>query len=403
MTIKSFFADTVAAAMREARAQLGEEAMLLKSRRAPDESRHLGAYEVVFGVVQAAGEQASGPQDTLADVAVSNGVPSIGAAANGLHANGSAAKGAAPNGLAAAFAASESIWDIPYDSVPSGVRTAAFDRTRADALYRKLLDLEFDETLAADFAEHVQARLLAASFDASGSTAGVAVSGDTAERAISLEAERFFERETALNDAGGGIAALIGPPGGGKTSTIVRLAVAYGLAKSRRVILLAADDHRVATAAMLLHYASLLGVECHAACEPKDLAAHVERRKEGELILIDTPGFGARETEQARPLADYLARRLEIQKHLVLPATLKADDLRAAVERFEIFATDRLLFTRLDETERFGPAFSEAAASAKPVSFLASGQRVPGDITTASQFPLASLLGTREGAMASAA
>ena len=87
----------------------------------------------------------------------------------------------------------------------------------------------------------------------------------------------------------------------------------------------------------------------------------------------------------------------------MLPATLKADDLRAAVERFEIFATDRLLFTRLDETERFGPAFSEAAASAKPVSFLASGQRVPGDITTASQFPLASLLGTREGAMASAA
>ena len=113
MTIKSFFADTVAAAMREARKELGEEAMLLKSRRAPDESRHLGAYEVVFGVVQAAGEQASGPQDTLADVAVSNGVPSIGAAANGLHANGSAAKGAAPNGVAAAFAASESIWDIP--------------------------------------------------------------------------------------------------------------------------------------------------------------------------------------------------------------------------------------------------------------------------------------------------
>ena len=132
MTIKSFFADTVAAAMREARTQLGEEAMLLKSRRAPDESRHLGAYEVVFGVVQAAGEQASGPQDTLADVAVSNGVPSIGAAANGLHANGSAAKGAAPNGVAAAFAASESIWDIPvrFGSVGCAHRGVRSDARR---------------------------------------------------------------------------------------------------------------------------------------------------------------------------------------------------------------------------------------------------------------------------------
>jgi flagellar biosynthesis GTPase FlhF len=436
MTIKSFFADTVAAAMREARAQLGEEAMLLKSRRAPEESRHLGVYEVVFGVVQAPGEHAAGSEVTLATVAAasvapsngasSNGTPSNGLAAHGTGANGNGAnrngangagshgnsangnsangKGANGHGIGAARpAASESIWDVPYAAAASHPCTAAFDRTRADALYRKLLELEFDETLAADFAEHVQARLLAESFDAGGSNGALAAPGEATARAILLEAERFFERETALNDADGGVAALIGPPGGGKTSTIVRLAVGYGLAQSRRVILLAADDHRVAAAAMLQHYAALLGVECHAGCGSEELAARVERRKPGELILIDTPGFGAREIEQARPLANYLARRLEIQKHLVLPATLKADDLRAAVDRFEIFATDRLLFTRLDETERFGPAFSEAAASGKAVSFLTTGQQVPGDISAASQFQLAPLLSAREGAMASAA
>jgi flagellar biosynthesis protein FlhF len=359
MTIKSFFADTVAAAIREARGQLGEEAMLLKSRRAPDEARHLGAYEVVFGVVQSTRREA---------------------------------------------AVSESIWDVPSEAAPQPARAAALRRPRTDALYGKLLELEFDERLAADFAERVQARVLAEDFEDEESAAGLVASGeDAVERAISLEAERFFERDAALDRTGRSVAVLIGPPGGGKTSTVVRLAVAYGLAKGRRVVLLAADDHRVAAGGRLLHYASLLGVECHAACRPQELGDRIERCREGDLILIDTPGYGPRDTEHAQPLAHFLAQRREIQKHLVLPATLKADDLRAAVDRFEVFGTDRLLFTRLDETARFGPAFSEAAASRKPISFLATGQQVPGDIVPASQFQLAALLRSQQDAMASAA
>lgn len=359
MTIKSFFADTVAAAIREARAELGEEAMLLKSRRAPDEARHLGAYEVVFGVVQANLQEAS---------------------------------------------VTESIWDVPFEAVPQSAPTNVVARPRTDALYRKLIELEFDEPLAADFAARVQARLAAQDVSGKESRTGVAASGeDAVEQAISLEAERFFERNAGFDGPANGIAAFVGPAGGGKTSTVIRLAVAYGLAKGRRVVLLAANDHRVAAAGKLLHYASLLGVECHAACRPQELAGHLNSAKEADLILIDTPGYGPRDREHAQPLAEFLAQRPEIHKHLVLPATLKVDDLRAAVERFEAFGTGSLLFTRLDETARFGPAFSEAAACRKPISFLSSGQRVPGDIEAASQFPWATLLRAQEGAMASAA
>jgi flagellar biosynthesis protein FlhF len=359
MTIKSFFADTIAAAIREARAELGEEAMLLKSRRAPDEARHLGAYEVVFGVLQAGRPEAS---------------------------------------------ATESIWDVPFEALPQAAPTAAVARPRADSLYRKLIELEFDEGLAADFAARVQARLAAEGFSGKDGRAGLAVSGEAAiEQAITLEAERFYERSAGLDGPGDGIAALIGPPGGGKTSTVVRLAVAYGVAKGRRVVLMAANDHRVAAAGKLLHYASLLGVECHAACRPQELAGHLSRAKVGDLILIDTPGYGPRDREHTPPLAEFLAQRPEIHKHLVLPATLKTDDLRASVERFEAFGTGSLLLTRLDETARFGAAISEAAACRKPISFLSSGQRVPGDIEAASQFPWAALLRAQQGAMASAA
>jgi flagellar biosynthesis protein FlhF len=359
MTIKSFFADTVAAAIREARGQLGAEAMLLKSRRAPEEARHLGAYEVVFGVLQTARSETS----------------SLGGAV------------------------SESIWDVAAETDWRPSRAMALERPRADALYRKMLELEFEEGLAYEFAERVQARVL--SEDSSGNAAAAPESA--VERAISLECERFFERDTVLDSDGCRALAVVGPSGAGKTSTVIRLAVGYGLGKGRRVILLGAHDHRVGAAARLEHYASLLGVECHTGCRPQELGERVQRRQERELILIDTPGYGPREKQQAQPLAEFLAQRHEIQKHLVLAATLKADDLRAAVERFENFGIDRLLFTRLDETTCFGHAFSEAAASGKPISFLASGQQVPGDIVPACRFPLAALLRTREDAMASAA
>jgi flagellar biosynthesis protein FlhF len=359
MTIKSFFADTVAAAIREARAQLGEEAMLLKSRRAPEEARHLGAYEVVFGVLRT------------------------------------------PHSMAGMLdaAASESIWDVAAETGCPPARPAALQPPNADALYRKLLELEFNADLAAEFAGRVQARVLGEDF----SGAGPEAPESTLARAISLEAERFFERDSLIETEDCAAVALIGPPGGGKTSIVIRLAVAYGLAKQRRVILLSAKDHRAAAAAKLAHYASLLGVEVQLGCRPQELGERVKSGRAGELILIDTPGFGPRDMEQAQPLAEFLSQRDEIQKHLVLPATLKAEDLRAVAERFEILGIDRLLFTRLDETARCGPAFSEAAAGGKRISFLTSGQQVPGDIMPAREFPLAALLRTRQDAMASAA
>jgi flagellar biosynthesis protein FlhF len=373
VTIKSFFADTVAEAIRDARKELGEEAMLLKSRRAADEARHLGAYEVVFGTTES--------------------LPAAVAPATAVTVRATAAP-----------AVSEGIWDIPFEPLPAPVPSAAEPRpSGGNTLFHKLIEMDFDERLAAEFSERVQARLLTDGFSASRDSApSRAGFGDEAvARAISLETARLLPQNSSLD---GGVAALIGPPGGGKTSTIVRLAVAYGLAHGRRVALLAAHDHRVAASGMLSQYAALLNVEFHDAAGVAELQDRVERRREGELILIDTPGYGPRDQEQARELADFLAQSGEIQKHLVLPATVKSEDLRSAVERFEAFGTGHLLFTKLDETAGCGSVFSLAWAVRKPISFFTTGQQVPGDLVSASRFDLAALLrATRSAAMASAA
>jgi flagellar biosynthesis protein FlhF len=87
-----------------------------------------------------------------------------------------------------------------------------------------------------------------------------------------------------------------------------------------------------------------------------------------------------------------LAEHPEIETHLVLAATSKPADLTGAVDRFEIFHPSKLLFTRVGETSSFGPAFSEAARTAKPVSFLATGQQVPEDLRQAAKAQVVELL-----------
>ena len=59
--------------------------------------------------------------------------------------------------------------------------------------------------------------------------------------------------------------------------------------------------------------------------------------------------------------------------------------LARVVDRYEVFRPHRLLFTKLDETGSWGAVLQEAARSAKPLSFFATGQRIPEDLETASK------------------
>jgi flagellar biosynthesis protein FlhF len=89
--------------------------------------------------------------------------------------------------------------------------------------------------------------------------------------------------------------------------------------------------------------------------------------------------------DAAAEIAAWLSAHPGIETHLVLPATMKPADLTCAVDRFEVFRPSKLLFTRVDETSTFGPAFSEASRTGKPISFLATGQRVPEDLMEATK------------------
>jgi flagellar biosynthesis protein FlhF len=204
--------------------------------------------------------------------------------------------------------------------------------------------------------------------------------------ALAASIADVFRVDTGLGDAQSGpvVMAMIGPPGAGKTAAIAKIAVRYGMGGSRPALLLSIDNLRVAASEQLRGYAAVLGLHFERAQSPRALGQLLEDHRGYGLILIDTPGFSSGDFNEAGELAQFLAGRAGIQKHLILPAPARCADMDRICSAYEIFSPSHLLFSRMDETTVFGPALSEAMGRNLPVSFFSMGARVPEDITEAS-------------------
>jgi flagellar biosynthesis protein FlhF len=181
------------------------------------------------------------------------------------------------------------------------------------------------------------------------------------------------------------VVALIGPPGAGKTTTLVKLAARYGIASHRRSQLLSIDVNRIAAADQLRTLAGILGVGCDVLETPTALDQAIEEHRNKDFIFIDTPGFSAAEMEDARELAAFFTSHPEMDTHLVVPASMRPFDLGCAMDRYEMFSPHKLIFTRIDETESYGPLINESARRLLPISFLSTGQRIPDDLEPATK------------------
>src|SRR5581483_11447463 len=115
------------------------------------------------------------------------------------------------------------------------------------------------------------------------------------------------------------------------------------------------------------------------------LAQTLRENRAKDLILIDTAGLGAADFDSASELARFLSSRDDIDRQLVLSASMRSADLTRVMDAYEIFRPQRLLFTRLDETVSLGPVLNEAVRTGKPLSFFGTGQRIPEDLETATQ------------------
>jgi flagellar biosynthesis protein FlhF len=363
MRIKSYYALTMDEAMAEARRELGPEAMLVNSRRAAPGTRHLGEYEVIFATDLPA---------TEADLYSTDSTSPAESASAHLAADLASLKKEL-DGMRRALA----------QSAFAPARWTGASATVSDALAR-LAAGEVSPELAGEIVKGAEARL--GRTDETGTGAF--------QNALVEEMESRFHVEPILgrNEHPPRIVALVGPPGSGKTTTLVKLAVHYGLAARRPVILLTMDTYRIAAAEQLRSFAAILGVGFQMLETVGALAQSIEENRGKDLILIDTPGMGAGEAEHSQGLASFLSSRDDIDTHLVLSSSTKPADLTRMVDGFEFYRPQRLLFTKLDETGSFGPILNEAVRTGKPLSFFTNGQRIPEDLETASRPRLTELI-----------
>jgi flagellar biosynthesis protein FlhF len=382
MKIKSYFSKSVEEAMVEARRELGPEAMLVNSRKAPEEAQGLGEYEVVFAV------DGSGVSETSS---AASGNSFSGVFGERLSSEVAALKREL-EGMRRAL--TRSVFTPPWQAQSPELTEAYAALTANDVgpeLAREILEAASDRIRetpepAGQKADRAPRRGL--------------------ERALELEIESRIRVESKLGngDSGPRIVALVGPPGSGKTTTLVKLAVNYALVGRRPSLLLSVDNYRVAASEQLRSYAAILGIGFQVLDTIGALSQAIEENRGKEFIFIDTPGFAFGDMDQAGPLARLLTSRNEIDSHLVLPCSMKPADLSRVVNAFGQFQPRRLLFTKLDETAAYGPVLNEAVRTGKPLSFFTTGQRIPEDIEAVTRERVARLVlaGSAERALSAA-
>lgn len=191
------------------------------------------------------------------------------------------------------------------------------------------------------------------------------------------------------------VVVLAGPPGAGKTSALVKLAMREAVARRRSAAIVSTDSFRVAASEQLRTYAAILGLPFVTAETPAALRQAVAENAMRDLVLVDTPGFGRGEREWAQEWVRLLEEIPARETHLVLPASLRTADLLEALEWWSIFSPSALLIARVDETERIGGWVSAAIESSLPVRFFSTGQRIPEDLEAASEDRIWQALGAR--------
>jgi flagellar biosynthesis protein FlhF len=185
---------------------------------------------------------------------------------------------------------------------------------------------------------------------------------------------------------------LIGPTGVGKTTTLAKLAANYCLVEHKKVALLTVDTFRIAAIPQLRTYADIIGVPLEVVYTPPELTDALRRFSDKELVLIDTPGGSPRNTKQLEVLKEYLDVVEGKEVYLAVASPTKYRDMQDVVKRFSISRLDGLLFTKIDETDRYGPLVNLLHETGARLTYLTTGQNVPNDIELADSVKMAELL-----------
>ncbi len=400
MKIKRFQATTMREAMRLVREEQGGDAVILSSRRVPGGVEVVAATDYDAALMHSAARQRSqaspdGDPPPPATQAVPPALrPKTQVVASHLTPQASHAESQPPAMQAEAQA------PAPQNS-PATAMAAAAGIEAAEQLNREIQTLRslLEEQLAGlrwgDMQKHRprQAAALRALAnlglepELARSIAEELPEGSDPERARFLPLG-LLSRRLAVDASDpvmqGGLIALVGPTGVGKTTTIAKLAARYASEHGvREIALVTTDQYRIGAQEQLFTYGRLLGVPVHAVTAQDTLAAVLARVADRGLVLIDTAGLSQRDKALAAQSQQLKMAGRGLKSWLVLAANAQPGAQHDIVERFGGLTLDGCVLTKIDEAHRLGGALSVTMRHGLRVNYLANGQRVPEDLLPA--------------------
>ena len=176
---------------------------------------------------------------------------------------------------------------------------------------------------------------------------------------------------------------FVGPTGVGKTTTIAKVASKLKVEQGKKVAFLTADTYRIAAAEQLRTYANILDTPLNIIYSPEELNQAVEKLEDFDVILVDTAGFSHKNVEQKediRRLIKSVDVKYDSEVYLVLSATTKYKDLIEISDVYKEISNYKIIFTKLDETTTYGSILNIKLYSKAEVSYITNGQNVPDDI-----------------------
>jgi len=378
MKIKRYTAASMRAALALVRAEQGPDAVILSSRRGDDGIEVIAAVDYDEALFADAKRQQSAPS-VAAPAVSSQGRAEPAAAAH------PAANPARP------------VTDSPTPAASARPAPRA-DSAEYGAMQRELVglrrmletglagitwnDRRLREPLRARVLEELTAMDIAP--DVALTLAELTPQRTTLDNPSHIPLALLAKHLPIVNDTtcvAGGITAVVGPTGAGKTTTIAKLAARWCMQHGcQDLALVSTDSFRIGAREQLMTYARILGAPMHAANGAKELARVLERLKDKKLILIDTAGMGPRDERLTEQLAalKYGAARARVL--LALPAQAEGQALDEIVCAFVRVKPSACVLTKVDEAASLGPVISTVLRHKLKIAYICNGQRVPEDL-----------------------
>lgn len=177
----------------------------------------------------------------------------------------------------------------------------------------------------------------------------------------------------------GGVFALVGPTGVGKTTTAAKLAARCVLRHGRdKVAMITSDGYRIGAHEQLRAYGRIMGVPVYAVRDPEELQNTLRDLAQKHLVLIDTMGMSQRDRHVGDQIGMF--ERCAVERLLLLNASTRGDTMDDIVSSYGGNGLTGCILSKIDEAVSLAPAIDVLIRRQLPLAYVANGQRVPEDL-----------------------